>query len=116
MSVKIRFLCEVDGRTAEVSAEPGETLTQAAYRAKVVIQQTCGGTPSCTDCKIVVKEGVDTGFEPAEGPELRLLGNVYFITKERLACQCIIKNDASVWVPTPRPPREKSLRKGAQKS
>jgi ferredoxin len=111
MSVKIRFLCEVDGREAEVSAEPGETLVQAAYRAKVVIQQTCGGSPSCTDCKVIVKEGIELGLEPALGPELRLMGNVYFITKERLACQSIIKNDVCVWVPTPRPPREKSLRK-----
>jgi len=102
MTLKITFIREADGSEVTVDAEPGDTVVQAAYRAGVLITQTCGGTPSCTDCRVVVKSGIEDGFEPAEGPEKRLMGNVYFITKERLACQAIIKNDSCVIVPKTR--------------
>jgi ferredoxin len=119
MSIKVRLIVESDGREIEVDAEAGETLVQVAYRAGVTIQQTCGGVPSCTDCKCIVKDGIDTGFEPAQGPELRLMGNVYFITHERLACQALVKGNSVVFVPTPRrPTRDKSwqsLRSGERR-
>ena len=104
---RIRFLCEQDGREVVVEARPGEKLTQAAYRGDVVIQQTCAGKAACTDCKIVVKDGLSDGFEPVVGAELRQLGNVFYITRERLACQAIIKGDASVLVPSPQKSRRK---------
>lgn len=99
MALKITFIDLNTNQTVTVDAVAGELLTQAAYRAGVQIKQTCGGTPSCTDCKIVVKEGINDAFESPEGAELRLLGNVYFITKERLACQAIIKQDSTIVVP-----------------
>jgi ferredoxin len=91
-----------------IQATAGEFLNQVAHRAGIVIQQTCGGVPSCTDCKVVVKEGVEGGFEPAAGPELRLMGNVYFITHERLSCQAKVVGASTVFVPTPRRPIEKN--------
>jgi len=108
-NIKIAFVLEdAPNSKIEELASAGEFLNQVAHRAKVVIQQTCGGVPSCTDCKVVVKEGVDHGFEPPLGPELRLLGNVYFITRERLSCQAIVQGDATVYVPRP---QRKSERK-----
>ena len=106
MTFKIRFLCQREPDSTEIDekigdAEAGELLTQVAYRAGVVIQQTCGGTPSCTDCKVVVREGLESGFEPPTGPELRLMGNVSHLTRERLSCQSIVKNCATVYVPSP---------------
>jgi ferredoxin len=106
LPLKMRFICQkapdsTDTEEKSADCEAGELLTQVAYRAGVVIQQTCGGTPSCTDCKIVVREGMDTAFDPPLGAELRLLGNVYFITRERLACQSIVKNGGAVYVPSP---------------
>lgn len=100
MKTTIRFIPE-DPQKSPVTAEAeaGEKLTQVAYRAGVLIQQTCGGKAACTDCKIVVKEGISEGFEPAVGAELRQLGNVYFITHERLACQSIVKGNAAVFIP-----------------
>ena len=100
MKLSVRFLHE-DSQKEDVTADadPGEKLTQVAYRAGVLIQQTCGGKAACTDCKIVVKEGVSGGLEPAAGAEVRQLGNVYFITHERLACQAIVKGNCSVFVP-----------------
>ncbi len=112
MKRKVRFLCESETGTVEREAEVdvGDLLTQAAYKAGVTIQQTCGGTPSCTDCKVVVKEGIKEGFNPPEGPELRLLGNVYFITHERLACQAKVRENSTVFLPQIKR-REKQLKK-----
>lgn len=110
--VKIQFIVEAEnGKTVDCQAQAGEFLNQVAHRAGIVVQQTCGGVPSCTDCKVVVKQGVDHGFEPALGAELRLMGNVYFITHERLSCQAIVKGDSTVFVPIPRRPKERSHRK-----
>lgn len=113
MTKKILFLVEGEnGNITEKTAEAavGDLVTQAAYRAGVVIQQTCGGTPSCTDCKVTVKEGAANAFEPPEGPELRLLGNVYFITHERLACQAKVRENSTIYVPKPER-RQKQLKK-----
>ena len=111
MTLCVRFLVETqsndtsaEGSVKEliIEAEKGELLTQVAYRAGVVIQQTCGGSPSCTDCRVVVKEGHEEAFEEMQHAEKTLLGNVYFITKERLACQAILKNSCTLWVPDPK--------------
>jgi ferredoxin len=105
MTLRIRFLCEQDSgpdRDLSVDASVGETVAQVAYRAGVLIQQTCGGSPSCADCRVVVKEGGAEAFEPIEHAEKSLLGNVFFITKERLACQAVVKKSTTVWVPNPK--------------
>ncbi len=89
-----------DGSQKEIDVEVGTRITQAAYRAGVRIQQTCGGTPSCTDCKIIVsKEDQNGSLQEMQGDEKRLLGNVYHLTHERLACQSVIKNSLTVEVP-----------------
>jgi ferredoxin len=116
MKHKIIFNCEADGLTREAEAEHGELLTQVAYRAGVTIQQTCGGTPSCTDCKVRVLKGFDDAFGPPEGPEIRLLGNVFFITKERLACQAKVTASSTIFVPRPPPRKEKILKKPQNES
>jgi ferredoxin len=117
MTLRIRFLVEtcddagnlLPGQDREViaEAEKGELLTQVAYRAGVLIQQTCGGSPSCTDCRVTVKEGSDNAFQEMEHAEKALMGNVYFITKERLACQAHVQESCTVWVPNPKRYRKK---------
>ncbi|MEO5668962.1 MAG: 2Fe-2S iron-sulfur cluster-binding protein [Bdellovibrionota bacterium] len=112
MTLRIRFICEqeaADDREVTADAQPGETIAQVAYRSGVLIQQTCGGTPSCADCRVIVKEGGAESLEPMEHPEKALLGNVFFITKERLACQAVVKKSATFWVPNPK--KIKSTRK-----
>lgn len=52
----------------------------------VYIKSGCGGHASCTDCVIKVVEGEGHLNNPTFD-ETQLLGNVFYITKERLACQ-----------------------------
>lgn len=102
MSFTVRFIHEdpqkkvLDG---QIDAEAGESLVQVAYRKGILIPQTCGGTPSCTDCRVRVLEGLSTGLEPALGPESRLMGNVSHITLERLSCQAVLKGPCVVEIP-----------------
>ncbi len=109
---KIKFQIEKDGGTwVETDAEVGETIVQAAFRAGVVIQQTCGGTPSCCDCRVKILENWQNALEPIEGPEMRLTGNTYFITKERLGCQAVIKDSCSIYVPSPKLPNSSKVKR-----
>lgn len=80
---------------------------QACYRSGLPLRTTCGGKASCTDCLVLVHEGRENGFERPEGAELRVLGNVFHITHERLACQAKIKGDSTVFVPKPRPKKRR---------
>ena len=96
--VTVCFVLE-DGTERRIDVEIGAKLTQAAYAAGIHIQQTCGGTPSCTDCMIkVLKEEEGGSLEEMQGSEKRLLGNVYHLTKERLACQAVIRKSVTIKV------------------
>lgn len=82
-----------------IEVAPGTKITQAAQLAGVHIAQTCGGTPSCTDCTVKILSKDSDVCEAMQGAEARLLGNVYHITKERLACQTVIKKDIEIRIP-----------------
>ncbi len=63
-----------------------ESLLEACRKKGIKVRSSCGGHATCSDCIVLVKSGgnnmSDINFE-----EKKLLGNVYYITKERLACQ-----------------------------
>ena len=68
-----------------------ESLLEILRKKGIRIRSSCGGHATCSDC-VVVRSGAkslsDVNFE-----EKKLLGNVYYITKERLACQVRLKNE-----------------------
>ena len=59
---------------------------------RVNIRSSCGGHATCMDCVVRVKAG-EENFTEVNFDEKKLLGNVYYITKERLACQLHFKNE-----------------------
>jgi 2Fe-2S ferredoxin len=72
------------GETLELSGE--DTLLNQLKKAGKKIKSSCGGCATCSDCIIIVKSG-EMNLSPQTFEELRLLGNVFHITKERLSCQ-----------------------------
>jgi len=72
-----------------------ETLLLQLKKAGKKIKSSCGGCATCTDCMIVVKSG-ETNLSPQTFEELRLLGNVFHITKERLSCQTRLVGDVTL--------------------
>ncbi len=61
----------------------------------VYIKSSCGGNGSCSDCVVKIVSGEDH-LNPQSFQELKLLGNVYHITKERLSCQLKIHGDVTL--------------------
>ncbi|MBM4318422.1 MAG: 2Fe-2S iron-sulfur cluster binding domain-containing protein [Deltaproteobacteria bacterium] len=72
----------------EVEVEPGENLYRAAQAAGVPMGSSCAGIGSCTGCRVRIVEG-EQHLSAMGYKERERLGNTYFITKERLACQTL---------------------------
>ncbi len=90
---QVRFL--PSGQSVEVKAE--QSLLSAALEAGVAIATACGGVANCTECKLEVIEG-DANLSPMEYVEESKLGNVFHITRERLACQTQVLGPVTVQV------------------
>ncbi len=70
----------------EIEIDTDTNLLQALRDQNLYVRSSCGGTGSCSDCVIKIKGGEDE-LTPPPFNEIQLLGNVFHITKERLACQ-----------------------------
>ena len=89
---------KVSNNQNEYALVENETVLDCLRRNKVNIRSSCGGHSTCSDCVIRVKSG-EKSLNPVNFEEKKLLGNVYFITKERLACQVecqSVENDDSI--------------------
>ncbi len=85
MSATIRFLpAEID-----CPCEPGESVFDVGRRNGIAIETACVGQASCGLCRVRVIEG-EEHLSALNSHEERHLGNVYYLTKERLSCQAII--------------------------
>jgi 2Fe-2S ferredoxin len=79
-----------------VEVEEGKNLLQALRDdGDTYIKSSCGGVASCSDCIIKIVSGEDN-LTPPPFEELKLLGNVFHITKERLACQTRILGPVTI--------------------
>lgn len=78
-----------------IEANGHETLLVQLGKAGKPIKSSCGGHATCGDCVVVVKGGEDA-LTPPTFEELRLLGNVFHITKERLSCQSYPRGDVTL--------------------
>lgn len=72
-----------------------ETLLAQLKKAGKKIKSSCGGCATCGDCMVVVKSG-EMNLSPQTFEELRLLGNVFHITKERLSCQSKLTGEVTI--------------------
>ena len=80
----------------------GESVFEVARRHGVPISTTCAGQGTCGLCRVKILEG-EAHLSPFERKERQHLGNVYFITKERLSCQARVHGaDAEVVVSVPK--------------
>ena len=82
----MRLLIQNTNQTIDVSE--GESILDALRRNSVNIRSSCGGFATCSDCILKII-GDFEGTNSVNFDEKKLLGNVFHITKERLACQVI---------------------------
>lgn len=90
---KVTFVFRGEERSGDFDATT--SLLSAAIQLGVPIVHTCGGQPSCTDCRIKVLEGMGNITKP-EFEEVNLMGSVSHITGVRLACQSKPQGDVRV--------------------
>ncbi|MCY4524893.1 MAG: 2Fe-2S iron-sulfur cluster-binding protein [Halobacteriovoraceae bacterium] len=70
-------------------------LLKVLIDQKIYVKSSCGGHASCSDCVIKIVKGKECINRPSFAEE-RLLGNVFFITKERLACQTKVTGEVTI--------------------
>jgi 2Fe-2S ferredoxin len=93
MSKSYKVTLKPTGDVVEV--EEGKNLLEALREQNIYIKSSCGGHATCTDCVIKIVSGEDY-ITPPPFAELKLLGNVFHITKERLACQTCLVGDVTI--------------------
>lgn len=91
--MKHKVTLKPSGNVVEV--EEGQNLLMALRENDTYIKSSCGGHASCSDCIIKIVSGEDN-LTPPPFEELKLLGNVFHITKERLACQTMVCGDVTI--------------------
>ena len=74
---------------AEIYAEQGETLLDAALRHGIDIEHACEKSCACTTCHVLIRQGVDS-LELAEDEEEDMLDHAWGLEQaSRLSCQVV---------------------------
>jgi 2Fe-2S ferredoxin len=82
-----------------VACADGESVFEVGRRHGIPIATACAGQASCGLCRVKILAG-ERFLPPFGDNERKHLGNVYFITRERLACQARVRGgDVVVSVP-----------------
>jgi ferredoxin len=85
-----------------IDCADGESVFAAARRQGVLIPTACAGKATCGLCRVKLVGG-EGNVPPIKPEETRHLGNTYFITKLRLACQMVPTGDVTVQLPDAKP-------------
>lgn len=80
-----------------VEVAEGTTLFDAGGRAQAGIDTACVGKGTCGLCRVKIVDGA-AHLNAFTDEERKHLGNVYHITKVRLACRCKVAGDVTIQV------------------
>jgi 2Fe-2S ferredoxin len=86
--------------------DDGDTIYAVANRAGVPIATACNARATCGLCRVKIISG-EAHMSPINAAEKKPLGNVYFITKQRLSCQARVSG-GDVVVEIPGAPKRKA--------
>ncbi len=89
----VTILTEAAPLTVEVPA--GATLFEAGAKVSAGIDTSCVGKGTCGLCRVRIKAGAEH-LSPYTDEELKHLGNVYHLTKVRLACRSKVSGDVTI--------------------
>ena len=78
---------------AEIDADTGESILNAALAKDIHIEHACEKSCACTTCHVIVREGFHS-LEEAEENEEDYLDKAWGLEPEsRLSCQALIAED-----------------------
>lgn len=78
-----------------VECREGDTLFDAGARVSAGIDTACVGKGTCGLCRVKVVAGAEH-LNPFTDEERKHLGNVYHLTKVRLACRSRVTGDVTI--------------------
>jgi uncharacterized 2Fe-2S/4Fe-4S cluster protein (DUF4445 family) len=81
-----------------ITADPGDTLLEAAQAAGVALSAVCGGVGVCADCRVRVLRGA---VSPLNAVEQDQLSEAECADGLRLACQTVIQSPGEIVVDVP---------------
>ena len=90
-------IVQPDGASAAVDLPVGASLFEAGARAQAAIDTACVGKGTCGLCRVRIVAGADHLVAYTD-EERRHLGNVYHLTKVRLACRAKLVTDGDVTI------------------
>jgi ferredoxin len=85
------------GEPTIVEVAPGTTLFEAGAKIAAGIETSCVGKGTCGLCRVKIVAGAEH-LNAFTDEERKHLGNVYHITKVRLACRCQVQGDVAIEV------------------
>jgi ferredoxin, 2Fe-2S len=88
-----------------IRCDDGATIYAVAQQARIPIATACNARATCGLCRVKIISG-ETHLSPINDAEKKHLGNVYFLTKQRLSCQAQVSG-GDVVVEIPGAPRQK---------
>jgi uncharacterized 2Fe-2S/4Fe-4S cluster protein (DUF4445 family) len=83
-----------------VECEVGESIFAVARRSQIAITTACVGKATCGLCRVKIAGG-ESLLNAFNADERKHLGNVYFITKQRLSCQARVTGAGEITVEVP---------------
>ena len=83
---KPKYLITLLPNNQSVESDGSKNILETLKEKGIFLKSGCGGHASCTDCIVKVVSGEDN-LQPPEFAEIKILGNIFHITKERLSCQ-----------------------------
>ncbi|MYC60415.1 MAG: ISC system 2Fe-2S type ferredoxin [Gammaproteobacteria bacterium] len=78
---------------AEIEADPGISILDAALGQKIHIEHACEKSCACTTCHVIVREGFYSLDEPEENEEDYLDKAWGLEPESRLSCQAIVADE-----------------------
>ncbi len=90
-----------------VECHAGETIFSVALREGIAVETACVGKGTCGLCRVKIEAGAEHLSEVGATDE-KHLGNVYWLTKTRLACQATISQGSAVDVVCRLAPKKKN--------
>jgi 2Fe-2S ferredoxin len=98
----------IDGKTVEFESgklpyhEHGkpESILDVCLNFGIPLEHACGGNNACTTCHVVVKSGDDNLSEMDDDEADRLDMAPGLTLHSRLGCQCVVKGDVEVEIPS----------------
>lgn len=91
----VTIVAEGDPKVVEIAA--GATLFEAGAKVTAGIETACVGKGTCGLCRVKILAGSEH-LNPFTDEERKHLGNVYHLTKVRLACRSKPTGDVTIQV------------------